>query len=162
MTALLKKLLARLRPFFPGTVFGLHAVIGRKQFAFALLYMGIVAATFASIIDAVGSGLLSALIGLAGYAVAVSLMTLAIRNRLSDAGMSHRWLGVLVLFFFIKLVQSISGDSSGPVSWLSPGGLSRLSTISVTAMLLVLLIARSTSAPRPLNDNASIPRSRRK
>jgi uncharacterized membrane protein YhaH (DUF805 family) len=136
----------------PAALFGPNSMIDRKQYLVSFFYQALVAAcaTQFEIMMQGRSGATAALLGVLVFATGVgafALMTLAIRARLSDCGMSPRWLALPLCFLALDMLRSVTGTPTafvaGTTSLLSFAGLVLTAKTSVVALLLLLMFVPS-------------------
>jgi hypothetical protein len=129
----------------PAAIFGPRAAIGRGQFLMSFAYEAAVLT---------GSGWLAAAAGpaagavmLVGAVIAYAMMTLAIKARLADGGMTPRWLALPFAYLATDMVRSATGTpvafDFASSSLLSVGGVVLLVKTAMVALLLLLLLVPS-------------------
>ncbi len=134
--------------FRPAAIFGPHASIGRPQFVVSFLYEAVVIVLAGSC--AASGGALGTLLAVLGAVAAYAMMTLAMRARIADAGMSTRWLALPFAFLAVDMLRAAAGESAAfdpaHTPLLSLSGVVFLVKTAMVALLLLLMLVPSRPA----------------
>jgi hypothetical protein len=143
--------------YTPTALFGPTLSIGRKQYFVSFFYQALVAACAAQLqmmtegkptAEAFALGTLAFAAGIGAFA----MMMLAIKARLSDCGMSPRWLSLPLGFLALDLLRSATGISAtftaGTTSLFSLAGLVFTTKTAVVALLLLLMFVPGLPSSR--------------